>query len=466
MKRFLSILLALSIVLGLCACGGMPAAQADTEAEKTENEAEAEELTAPEYPDMAPKPRLEDYLRENGWELDEGYYEAMRAWQEDLWALRDQPEDFAKGLEEYFAGCLTELLGEAGEENRVCSPLNIYMALAMLAEVTDGQSRRQILDLLGAEDLEALRRQAGAIWQSSYQDDGQVKSVLAASLWMNRMLSYKPETLDNLAAYYYASGFRGTMGSPEVDALLQDWINQQTGGLLSGPAAGLHLDPETVLALVSTIYFKAPWTDVFDPKRTEKAVFHSPTGDLELYFMHSGKTRSYYWGEHFAALGLGMENGGAMWLILPDEGLTPEALLGDEEAMRFLLSTDKWTWDKQKDLIVHLSLPKFDVSSDLDLIPALKALGVTDVFDEALSDFSPLTAELDGIYVSKAEHAARVLIDEEGCEAAAYTVLAMAGAGMPPEETVDFVLDRPFLFAVTNARGLPLFVGLVNNPAE
>ncbi len=67
-------------------------------------------------------------------------------------------------------------------------------------------------------------------------------------------------------------------------------------------------------------------------------------------------------------------------------------------------------------------------------------------------------------YVSKAEHAARVTVDEEGVVAAAYTVLAMSGAAAPPEDEIDFVLDRPFLFVITGAHGLPLFVGVVNQP--
>ena len=55
-------------------------------------------------------------------------------------------------------------------------------------------------------------------------------------------------------------------------------------------------------------------------------------------------------------------------------------------------------------------------------------------------------------------------VDEEGVTAAAYTVILAPGASMPPEEEVDFVLDRPFLFAITGVDNLPLFVGLVNRP--
>ena len=54
-------------------------------------------------------------------------------------------------------------------------------------------------------------------------------------------------------------------------------------------------------------------------------------------------------------------------------------------------------------------------------------------------------------------------IDEDGCEAAAYTILSVCKtAAMPPEEIVEFTLDEPFLFAITGADGLPLFAGIVN----
>ena len=48
--------------------------------------------------------------------------------------------------------------------------------------------------------------------------------------------------------------------------------------------------------------------------------------------------------------------------------------------------------------------------------------------------------------------------------AAAYTVMMEAGAAEPPDEEIDFTLDRPFVFAITSQDGLPLFIGIVNTP--
>ena len=112
---------------------------------------------------------------------------------------------------------------------------------------------------------------------------------------------------------------------------------------------------------------------------------------------------------------------------------------------------------------MNLSVPKFRVSGRTDLTAAARALGVTDALDAALSDFTPLTTERDDIYLSKAEHAAMIEIDEQGVTGAAYTEILLAGAGTPPEEELDFVLDRPFLFLVTGRDGSILFSGIIRN---
>ena len=180
--------------------------------------------------------------------------------------------------------------------------------------------------------------------------------------------------------------------------------------------------------------------------------------------MHKGGSNTYYWADQFGAVSLTLEGSGKMWFLLPDEGVSMDDLLADEQTMAFLNSNGNW--ENSKHLIVNMSVPKFDVVSDFDLGEGLRALGVTDVFDVEAADFSPMTEDVAEIVLSKAEHAARVTIDEEGVTAVAYTVMMMAGAAAPPKDEMDFVLDRPFLFAITSADGLPLFVGLVNQPMQ
>ena len=433
------------------------------------------------YPGMAPYPKEDEFFSSyedaNGGsdEAHNAYYEAWNAWRDSLEDL-SSGQDYTGLMDGFLSRSTTQFLAGAGEENRVYSPLNVYMALSMLAETAGGNSRRQILDLLQVDSIEALRERAAVLWKDNYRDDGAVTSILANSLWLRDDFTYSQETLDTLACVYYASTFAGEMGSEEYNQALRDWLNEQTGGLLEEQTGQLSMLPETVMALASTIYFKAAWENEFSKERTETDTFHTPAGDVDADFMHKTMESWFYWGSNFTAVQLHFQQGGDMWLILPDEGSSVDELLQSGEAMEFLLAPkyDRHDsegnlvcegWTGQKHLIINLSMPRFDVSSDLDLIDGLKELGVTDVFDMNVSNFAPLGASTsEPLYIGKAEHAARVKVDEDGCEAAAYTVMMLyAGAAAPPDEEVDFTLDRPFLFAVTGT-GLPLFTGVVNQP--
>ena len=464
MKKLIALILALCLALPLAACGGSGAPaqpeRTDAPAETarpalTAGEHEVETLAAPQYPAQVQYPDM------NG--NTDG--KQFGAWSEQQRERRARADGYAGALDGFLARSVPQLLAAPAGENLVCSPLNVYMALAMLAEVTGGESRAQILALLGAPDVETLRGRADALWSAHYCDDGATASLLANSLWLNQDVGFVPSTTETLAAQYRASAFRGEMGSPAFDAALQGWLNEQTAGLLEEQASGLHMDPETILALVSAICFRAKWSDGFSTQRTAPAVFRRADGTEQTCdFMHCGRPGEYYWTDRCGAVQLRLDGGGAMWFLLPDEGVSLEELIADGETMDLLRAGD--AWGKSRYMIVNMAVPKFDVSSDIDLRGDLAVLGVTDVFDPRISDFSPLTADRDGVCLSAARHAARVAIDEEGVVAVAYTVMVAAGGAAPPAEEMDFVLDRPFLFAITGSDGLPLFVGAVNRPAD
>ncbi len=419
-------------------------------------------ISEAEYPKMAAYPQESDYTNFITGDIDEAYYEAYDAWLASVEEQLNQPEGYADGLESFLSASIQQFLSDSEGNNAVYSPLNVYMALAMLAELADGDSRQQILDLLGAESIDDLREQAQSVWNANYRNDGATASILASSAWLNQDVDFIQSTMDTLADNYYASSYQGEMGSDELNAALREWINEQTGGLLKEQASGLELSADTVLALVTTIYFQSKWRNEFSESNTASGTFHSADGDITCDFMNQSGNDTLYWGDSFSAVAKSLESGGNMLFILPDEGVSVDDLLADEQLMDFILSDEDWEYSKY--LTVNLSVPKFDVCSNMELSDGLKALGVTDVFDSAEADFSSMTQSSDGICVSSVNHAVRVAIDEEGCTAASYTAALTTGSAMPIEDEVDFVLDRPFLFVITGADGLPLFVGVVNQP--
>lgn len=417
----------------------------------------ANQVAAAEYPEMAKKPNYDDYQGNYG-----AYDAAYQAWQKGQYQQYDQPAGYADSLTDFFYASMAQFL--QGDGNPTYSPLNVYMAMAMLAETTGGNSRKQILDLFGVDTIEQLREQASHVWNAHYSDDGETTILLANSLWLDEAYTFKKKTSQLLADRYYASSFRGDLGTEAMDKQLRTWLNANTGGLLKDQSEKVGLDLQTVFALASTVYFTAGWEGKFASGNTKDAVFHAPNGNQMTPFMNKTITQyTYYWSDNFGAINLELTGDNRMWLILPDEGYNTTDILASEDYLHMTL--DPGSWENKRTYKINLSLPKFDVVSQMDLIEGMRAMGVTDIFDYTVSDFTPMT-DTPMLYVSQISHAARIAIDEEGCIAAAFAVINMEPGAMPPPDLdeIDFVLDRPFLFIVSSRDNLPLFAGVVNEP--
>ena len=418
-------------------------------------------ISEPEYPDYPMRINSRHQERE-------GYSQEYREYREELGLLEEFDEDFA-GVVGDFSAETSRLLLTGAEGNRLYSPVSFWIALGMLAEVTGGESRQQILDALGVEDQETLRSQTQALWRRLYRDDGVSATRLASSLWLNQAFTYAEEPLDILADYYYAGSYRVEMGTEEADKAIAAWIDAQTENLLQESTGGIKTEALTALRLYSTIYYYGGWTTTFNQAKNTEDIFTLADGrEVTATFMHrTASTGSALGGENFIASSLGTENR-SIYFVLPDEGVTVDQVLENPDLWSALYDYSRWESRK-----VEWSLPKFDVQSDLELGETMEAMGITDVFREGAADFSPLVDEealaaqgLTPPVLNVAHQAARLQVDEEGVRAVAYTELgADAGAALPPDEVVVMDLDRPFLVIITSpVDGVPLFVGVINDP--
>ena len=205
-------------------------------------------------------------------------------WWDSYRELTAKSAELQSGMDAYYQNLMKQML-VSEDENTVCSPINLYIAFAMLAETSDGNTRQQILDMLGAQDMDTLRENVSSLWESNYADTPALKSVLANSLWLDGEETYNDTTLQRLAEQYYASTFRGTPGSEEMNQALRTWTDDNTGGLLKEYTENMAIAPETVFELVSTIYYKAMWRENFWEVNTEKETFHGAAGDTTVDMM-------------------------------------------------------------------------------------------------------------------------------------------------------------------------------------
>lgn len=458
MKRTVSILLASALLLSLASCGPK-GESSDPKGSQSSSQGQAEpvfttlkEPTYPEFPQFPQQP-------EDGPDADwDAYYNAYDEYYSAVMELRSGgiPEGTRFALSDFAAKSTPLALAGQEGKNAAYSPASLWAALAMLVPCAQGDSQAQLLSALGVAGQRELTDQVGRLWKGLYTNDGVSSLILSNSVWLNDAQEgdYVQSTLDTLGRDYFAGVYTTPMGTAGADQAITDWISKETGGLIGGDGPVVETTPDTLLLLASSLYYKAAWVVPFDASQTQAGDFTTASGETaSVDFMHTSQDCSFLRRENYQAAALETQLG-EMFFVLPEEGTSPEELLSDTS---FLSSLSSGAADVQYGT-VEWSVPKFDLSADLDLMSTLKALGITDLLNPDQADLSGLTS-MD-TFLTQAEQMTRVSVDEEGVEAAAVTIIA-DGKGGAPDETCVMNLNRPFLF-VLRSQGVTLFVGVVN----
>lgn len=387
----------------------------------------------------------------------------MDKWRSDREVRYNAAQSIPDKTDDFFAQTTKTFLSDTDEKNSVYSPVNLYMALAVLAQSTNGDTLSQILEVMGADSRKQAAEIAENIWNAVYIDDGVAKTVLANSLWLNEGVEVKEETARQIADAFKASIFKGNMQSSDYANALSAWIKEQTGGLINEK---VEFSDDELLEIVSTLYYKANWNDEFHKSSNEERAFHAPDGDVTATFMYEyDGCGTYYYGNTFGAVKKSLDHGGTMTFILPDEDKSVDDVLADEDFAALVFGSDFNSgimgYKKYKNMITRVHVPKFDIMSEMDLAAGLRSLGMTDVFEDG--DFSALVSYDYPLMITEVKHTVRVSMDEQGVTAAAVIRMPLAGAGEPPEEEIELYFDRPFIFVITSEQGVPLFVGTIYN---
>jgi serpin B len=283
---------------------------------------------------------------------------------------------------------------------------------------------------------------------------------IANALFVDREHTVKQAFAQTFADNYLGTTFNVDFSSQQAVDAINGWADKHSEGLI--PNIVESFQPETVAALANAIYYADRWDWEFDASETTPDTFHAPGGDTTADFMkRQGSNQLYYEDQRVQAMPLRFKNGGSLWIILPRTETANELYAAmtagyyGEITEGGILCTGK------------LLLPKFEIANSVEgLSEALIALGVP-LFDREAAPLTSGLLESDiPVWVDEAVQKAMIKVDEKGTTAAAVTVIAAAGAGMPPPVVpFEMVCDKPFIF-VLESYGQILFTGVVNNPAN
>jgi len=381
-------------------------------------------------------------------------------------------EDFRKALEQFaFESGSMVLKQEEGNGNY--SPLSLYYALALAGCGAEGETASRILNCLGVESQEELADQCRKLYKryvyqaqreretmAEYGEDDYKSTIqLGNSLWASRDLRME-ETYQKLAAeQFFASTYGVDFADPETGRRMGSWIAEKTRGVLEPQ---LETDPETMLAILNTLYFYGAWMTPFPEEQTKPDDFTREDGSkMEvLYLNRTDMMGSFYKGDGYTVSSLPTNNRCRMVFLLPEDGRTAAEFLQEPENLRNALAVDEEKWSRGE---VIWKVPKFSFGSSYQLKDALCAMGMEQMFG-GQADFGGISQ--DPLWVSSVIQETHIGLEEQGVEGAAYTMMAIAaGAMIPQGNRAEMILDRPFLFGIQDQwNGAWLFLGVCREP--
>lgn len=343
-------------------------------------------------------------------------------------------------------------------ENVMISPINIQMALALVAAGARGATREEIMKALYLQDrdIDYLAEENEKLFRLLYTYEVISKLSIADSLWLDKDIRFKEEYLDRAAMQFYASLYEVDYNDKKTGELMSQWIYENTGNLIK---PDINTNPEQILSIISTIYLKDEWVDLFKAEDIKTEPFYlADHTEVACEYMHRTiNPYNYVKGEGFLSAKLYTKGRLEVQFILPDEGMKPDDILNSPQLLEeALFSKD------EKSAKINFHIPKFSFGSRFQLKDILRDMGITTAFSPD-ADFTE-AMDTGTAFISEVEHQTHVGIDEKGIEAGAFTNIVYFGAAAPTEELVEFNLNRPFLFVVSK-EDVILFLGVVNNPS-
>ena len=253
-------------------------------------------------------------------------------------------------------------------------------------------------------------------------------------------------------------------------AMVNAWASEKTRGMIPSIIKPTDLaGKDCCMIAANAIALEEKWRVPFDPDATLPTPFHCADGtEMEVPMMLKTARFSYAEGDGWKALALFFREDdregvpGCFLSILPDLGdarefaatLTAERFLGICRSLR-----------ETRPCQVRVGMPRFEQRTDtFSLTRALKNCGLRIIF----TPMADLSGFADApLYLGNVLQRCYVKADEQGAEAAAVTVgMVRVFSAAPPRRMPSFIMDRPFIWAITDLENpaAPYFIGLFDKP--
>lgn len=267
-------------------------------------------------------------------------------------------------------------------------------------------------------------------------------TATANSIWASEDFSLSPELKQAIATSYAADIVYHDFANkaPEAKALIDQWANDKTHGMVNG--LGLTPTPQTAIILANATYFNGKWSQPFNGKDTHPGTFYNEDNTtLQVSMMSKTMPAKVYADDNLSVAELSYGRGYySMMIVMP------------KDIKQQLAERTDW-WGLHNKLVtadkIEIVMPKFKTESNWkDLIDVCKALGVKKLFTQVVNGTK---------YMEMGQNAI-IEVDENGTKAAVAS--AANGEFTSPGLPSQIRFDHPFIYAIReNTTGTILFIG-------
>ncbi len=353
-----------------------------------------------------------------------------------------------------FAATALKNIAQEKNENFIFSPLTGIQSLLSLYVGTNGETKQEIGGALNFSENMEKTKETFLLFQEHLKKNGGANLNAVNAFYVQRGFILEDDYKNDLQKYFNTK----TDYLPETGKSINDWLKEKTDENIKNIVSDGPISPLVTSYLLSAINFNVPFGNEFDKEKTTDKPFLVEDEEIKVSTMKQTNSFSYLDSEEVAMISINYKGGDFVFhAIMPKEkSLSTFYATLDENI--FLTLKEEQNFD-----IVNIELPRFSVKNTLQMEPFFRNIGLGNVLNPALADFSPAIKiserEEGALFVSNVLHKASLSVKEKE--------KSTEGESSSSNDYKTIKINRPFIFLVEEARTNNIILaGQVTNPSK
>ncbi|KXJ83491.1 hypothetical protein RP20_CCG006224 [Aedes albopictus] len=378
--------------------------------------------------------------------------------------------------------------------NIFVSPLSVWNLLALLSEGAEGETLKEILQVMNVEDQNVIKHHFKSFQETINVNAKGVEISSAQFMFTDKNHPVKHDFEHIVDTYYGEKLFEALDFSSSNASLRESYnhinkvVSDATKGQIKRAIHPTNLEQARLL-LLSVLFFQGEWTFPFNRSLTNDSVpFYDENERVvtTVPMMFQKAILPFAAFRELEAQIVELPYGGdrflSMLVILPRRGVPLHEVVQRlaNFNMEMIFRELKQAAEEYEDDEVEVFLPRFQISSDYVLKSVLfnvgfltkfttqfpynityisfSQMGMKKAFHTGLAEFNKIASD---IVVNDIFQKNKIVVNEEGTTASSVSGAVFVNKATPPR----FIANRPFAFLIVDKRNdLILFMGQVKDP--